>query len=78
MAGPVTTSSNAACPGQDTSSTTYKARLVGDFILERLQRHRETTIGDAAVEPLMVAMHGPQGCGELGCRVYASLDRLPR
>ncbi|KAJ9093837.1 hypothetical protein QFC21_006208 [Naganishia friedmannii] len=48
-------------PGETTSSTTYKARIIGDYILEHLASHKG---GKDAAAPLMVAMHGPQGCGK--------------
>jgi pantothenate kinase-related protein Tda10 len=46
--------------GEPSSSTIYKARLIGDYILERLAKHK---VKDEGGSPLMVAMHGPQGCG---------------
>ncbi|KAJ9101505.1 hypothetical protein QFC19_005158 [Naganishia cerealis] len=51
-------------PGETSSSTTYKARIIGEFILEHLASHRATTTDSNASAPLMVAMHGPQGCGK--------------
>lgn len=47
-------------PEAPSSSTTYKARLIGDYILEHLAEHKGKNEGGS---PLMVAMHGPQGCG---------------
>lgn len=48
-------------PGETASSTTYKARIIGDYILEHLASQRAHKDGNA---PFMVAMQGPQGCGE--------------
>jgi hypothetical protein len=50
---------------ETTSSTSYKARLIGDHILRHLLEHRENaaTSGSSSSGPLMVAMQGPQGCG---------------
>jgi hypothetical protein len=47
-------------PGESLSSATYKARIVGDYILEALARHKDN---DEST-PLMIAMQGPQGSGQ--------------
>jgi len=49
--------------GESASSTTYKARIIGDYIVERLDKHNADKVDENVVPPLMVAMHGPQGCG---------------
>jgi pantothenate kinase-related protein Tda10 len=46
---------------EPSSSTTFKAQLIGDDILEHLAKHKAKADDG---RPLMVAMHGPQGCGE--------------
>jgi hypothetical protein len=50
-------------PGESSSSTTYKARIIGDYIVEQLDKHKAGKIDEDVLAPLMVAMHGPQGCG---------------
>lgn len=46
-------------PGESLSSTTYKARIIGDYILDEVAHHKASDVST----PLMVAMQGPQGCG---------------
>lgn len=50
-------------PSESSSSTTYKARIIGDYVLEQLQDHKANAVNNAVITPLMLAMHGPQGCG---------------
>lgn len=46
--------------GETYSSTSYKARLFTEHIVEQLERHRK----EGQKGPLMVGLQGPQGCGE--------------
>lgn len=50
---------------ENTISTAYKGQIIGQYIIERLQRHKAGQVGLTTVpsSPLMVGMQGPQGCG---------------
>ncbi|WWC69610.1 uncharacterized protein I206_103553 [Kwoniella pini CBS 10737] len=45
---------------EDYSSTSYKSRIVADYLAEEFERHKS----DAANGPLFVGLQGPQGCGK--------------
>jgi hypothetical protein len=59
-----TTPSSTSLPpleyGETYSSTSYKARNVGERILE----YRKTHLSSGSKGPLMVGLQGPQGCGK--------------
>ena len=42
------------------ASTSYKARIIGRHIGERVEKHKK----EGKKGPLMVGLQGPQGCGE--------------
>ena len=53
--------------GEETyASTSYKSRIIGLHIEDQLERHRNK--GNKG--PLMVALQGPQGCGECGENLF--------
>ncbi|WWC61287.1 uncharacterized protein I303_103868 [Kwoniella dejecticola CBS 10117] len=42
------------------SSTSYKSRIVADYLADEFQKHRDSNLK----EPLFVGLQGPQGCGK--------------
>ncbi|WWC85325.1 uncharacterized protein L201_000187 [Kwoniella dendrophila CBS 6074] len=58
---PIQTSNVPKLDNEETySSTSYKSRIVADYLAIEFARHRS----GGGTEPLMVGLQGPQGCGK--------------